>query len=33
MRYFTKTAVSANMLGKALKARTTYIDEAMKILK
>jgi len=33
MRYFIKTAVSAKMLGKALKARTTYIDEAMKILK
>ena len=32
MKYFTKTAVSAKMLGKALRARNRYVIQASRII-
>jgi len=32
MKYFTKTAVSTKALNSALKARTRYIEEALKVI-
>lgn len=32
MKYFIKTAISVKYLGNALKARTRYIEEALKVV-
>ena len=32
MKYFTKTAISPKALSSALKARTRYIEEALKVI-